>query len=441
MTRRGGEPVRSSEWAWAGRRRRSALEAISANLLRLLPAAAVAVGILVAVMLSVPGCPRAPDAASGPPPGPAGAPQLRVLVHSGRAARAFTTGPCELLVDGAVVASSDRALPAVDVRHRGPQWRLGGTTYQGRCLVLAPMRESLVGLGEVRYRGRLEFLGDAGGGLMAVNQVDVESYLAGVLSRELWSDWHDRTYQAQAIAARTYALYERATARAGRAYDLRDDQSSQVYGGYSGETAKSRRAVEATRGIVLAAGPQGKEKVFCAHYSSCCGGRTNNVGVLYGPLVASGPLAGGVECRDCRPAERFRWDPVRVPRGVVFDSLRRRHPAVAALGGIRSVRVAEWFHERPVWLELVGPGDKKARIRAEDVRLALLRDGRAKGLYSMNCPVAAAGGDIVFGPGRGHGHGVGMCQWGAEGMARRGCSVRQILDRYYPGAKLVRAYE
>ena len=97
---------------------------------------------------------------------------------------------------------------------------------------------------------------------------------------------------------------------------------------------------------------------------------------------------------------------------------------------------------RPIWLKLTGGNGKTMDIRAESLRLALLfyRIGRPPKLRSMNCRIEDRGDTIVFSDGRGFGHSVGLCQWGAQAKAAAGWTGEQILDFYYPGAKRFRVY-
>jgi len=402
------------------------------------------------VLTALPGCPGKQRAQPESPLREEGIPEVRVLVARGAELRLASTGGYAVLADGREVLRSEGRLSQATLTRAGGAFSLNAATYPAEVLTILPAQGQgrasadipCVRVGKTYYRGRVSFHRAGRREILAVNHVDLESYLAGVLGRELYPTWQARTYQAQAIAARTYALYESFTVGRGRPYDLRDDQSSQVYGGFSAETAKAWQAVRATHGIVLAAGAEGREKLFRAHYSACCGGVSNSVYVLYGPPVTEGPLAGGRACTDCSACPRYRWAPVSVPKAVIHRAAGKCFPEVAELPAVTAVEVVETVHDRPVWLSLSGPAGRKVRIRAEDLRLALLRDGdpTAKGLYSMNCRVHDAGSYVVFDHGRGFGHGVGLCQWGAQAKAARGYSVEQILRHYYPDAKLFRAY-
>ena len=396
------------------------------------------------MILAVPGCPPP----SGPQPMPGrtaeGVPVVRVLVASGPSVRLAANGPYRVLADGRPVAApnANSGLAETEVACSGGAWRLGGDSFSATTLTVQPVGRTVLYCDGSAYRGWLVLKGQ-GGGVQAVNHVDAESYLAGVLGRELYPGWHPNAYKAQAIAARTFALYERAVNGQGKDYDVRDDQSSQVYGGCSGESSVSWRAVRATHGQVLAAGSAGRESIFRAHFSSCCGGMANSVYAMYGPPVGpDSPLRGGQVCNDCTGATHYRWPAVAVPKNVIHRALGKTYPAVYAMRDVARVDLAEPVNGRYVWADIRSSDGQAARVRAEDVRLCLLRDGEAcsRALYSMNCTLRDQGDSIVFENGRGYGHGVGLCQWGCQGMALRGLKPEQIVLHYYPGAKLIKAY-
>ena len=123
------------------------------------------------------------------------------------------------------------------------------------------------GVRDGRYRGRLRVLATADG-LAVVNVVTLESYLLGVVASEMPSDWKPEALEAQAIAARTYAVATRKPASS--PYDLYPDERSQVYRGLAGEGAPSSAAVDATAGQVVLY--QGQPIV--TYFSSSSGGRT-----------------------------------------------------------------------------------------------------------------------------------------------------------------------
>jgi len=239
-------------------------------------------------------------------------------------------------------------------------------------------------------------------------------------------------------------MYHKLTFGESHDYDLGSTQSAQVYGGFSAETPKAWRAVRSTHGRVLTFGAEGDERVFMAQYSSCCGGRVNGAAVIRdAPDIE--PLRGGQQCTDCMASGRYRWAPVRISKSALHAALGRSYQAAAALAGVKELRVVETTsYGRIVWVDVVStrPDQTPVRLRAEDIRLSLLRASApgADKLYSMNCRLRDVGDEIEFYDGRGFGHGVGLCQWGAQGKAAKGATGEEILSFYYPGAKIFRAY-
>lgn len=374
-----------------------------------------------------------------------GVPDIRVRLTPAAIALAelSTTGGYDLRVDNRPVAQSPGPMPGARVTRSGRTWRFGALSVEGNRAALEAAPGGFVRFNQVKYRGRFLLLPSGEEGIVVVNQLDVENYLAGVLPKELRQNWSLQTYRALAVAARTFALYQMTNASPSREYDVAADQSSQVYGGASAETEVSRRAVQDTRGWVLTYGPLGSERIFLVQYSACCGGTVNTARVIRDAEEIP-PLIGGQACDDCQKCPYYRWPPVRVSKADIARAVAAAYPNAADLGGtVARIEVADsTSYGRALWLHLFGPNEAKVRLRADDLRLALLRSGLpgTKKLYSMNCQIRDAGDCFEFYDGRGHGHGVGLCQWGAQGKSEKGMSGEDILNFYYPGAKIVRAY-
>jgi len=378
------------------------------------------------------------------PPSAHAAATIRVLLGPNAAQRVTvaTTGGYRLRLDGRVVSESDGPLGPTTVSRNGQTWQFNEMTASGRQVSLEPSPGSFVRCNGATYRGSLRLVGRRERGIGAINHVNLESYLAGVLAKELYPSWHAEAYRALAVAARTFAIYHIKTGGETRDYDVTDGQSSQVYGGLSAETLRAWDAVRATAGQILVCERDGKDWLFMAQYSSCCGGTTNGAEVIRNaPHVV--PLAGGVQCDDCAGSSRYRWPAVRVENSDIFAALTRTYRAARTLDGVERIEVASQTpYGRAVWVDVFAPNGLSVRIRAEDLRLALLRSGTpsAAGLYSMNCKIRNLPQAVEFYDGRGFGHGVGLCQWGAAAKANKGFSAGQILRCYYPGAKLIRVY-
>jgi stage II sporulation protein D len=267
------------------------------------------------------------------------------------------------------------------------------------------------------YRGN--FQRDASGAI--VNFVDLEQYLYSVVSREMPVSWLPAALQAQAVCARTYVL-ERSDPR--RTYDLVPSQLDQVYDGISGETPAGSAAVDATAGEVLSF-----DSAFArVAYSSCCGGHTESSAEAWGNDFL--PYLGGVACGWCMESPNYRWQ-----RSLSFETLAQQlAPALPEMGSLLDLRI--------------GARDPSGRARTVEVvtdRGNLTLGGsafrRAVGLRVLPSLLMIAitrlpDASGVFIEGGGLGHGVGLCQWGARGMARAGHSASEILTFYLPGTDI-----
>ena len=377
---------------------------------------------------------------------PVGAPTGEVvrvrLADALDAVHVGTTSSYRVASGSTVVATGQLPMGMREFRWTGSHWLIDGSPVAGVHLEVSAGGDGLVVCDSRRYRGKLVLQPIDAQRFSVDNHVGLEGYLAGVLARELPRSWHEETYKAQAVAARTYVLYEMRHDGRSRSFDVYGDQRSQVYGGVMDETAKSIAAVRATLGQVLVVGPAGHEHIFKAYYSSTCGGITNPAEGLEPQDEQVAPLAGGVVCTDCAGASRYRWPAVRISKAAAYRALATAYPKLAALGGVEKVRPllpgTNWG--RALWLDVVGPDGRVERLRADDLRLAMLRYGppEAKSLFSMNCTVKDLGSALSFEEGRGFGHSVGLCQYGAQGKALRGLKYYEILYAYYPGARIAR---
>ena len=291
-----------------------------------------------------------------------------------------------------------------------------------------------------RYPGFLRVRVDEGGRLQVVNVLDIEQYVACVLPGELFPHFEPEAYRAQAVAVRTYALYQMAR-RGGRPYDLRSSAQSQVYGGLQagGAAERAREATDYTRGVVATWTSPVGERIFCTFYSSCCGGLTQDVANCRSDVASIPPLSGDVRC-DCLTVARgktYRWPAVRLPKDQVTAKLVARYPKLERLGPIEHIEVVDRTPSgRMKVLRLIGGGSKYDNIVAEDFRLAV----GSMTLRSTNCRIKTEPEHFVFTNGTGFGHGMGMCQWGMQAMALQGWRGADILKHYYPTANLTRAY-
>jgi len=277
------------------------------------------------------------------------------------------------------------------------------------------------------------------GGLQVINEVDVEHYTACVVAREIWPTFETAAYRAQAVAARTFVLFQMQR-RSAAAYDVLATQGAQVYRGLRDDEVgrRAESATRDTRGLALTYFDGREDRLFCTYYSAACGGLSQSAALFSGADDVE-PLRGGVACDYCRiaPSGVYRWGPVRVG----LDDVRRRlSPTYAELAEwerIRSIEIVEKTDAgRAVTLRLWGDNDESLNLSAE--RFRLLVGGME--IRSADFTLRLERGEAVFENGGGFGHGLGLCQWGMQGLALEGRRAGDILAFYFPGSKLTRVY-
>lgn len=297
------------------------------------------------------------------------------------------------------------------------------------------------------YRGVVEVLAGAGG-ITVVNVLPLEAYLTGVVNAEMGRRAANEraALESQAVVARTYALRNRGKS-AGNGFDLLAGVADQAYGGVVSETAEGREAVRATRGQVLVYGGE----LIVPFYHSTCGGSTAAPEEAFRTVRSTAYLQPVSDRHGdghyCDISPRFQWS-------VEWDgpTLRRiLRETVPSTIGVDAATVDEI---RDVRQRRSGPSGRAAELRlavssgeipifGPDVRAVLQTpDGRPLGSTLVRLAAEYRDGvvDHLRADGRGWGHGVGMCQWGAVGRARAGQSARAILETYFPGAHLAHWY-
>jgi stage II sporulation protein D len=333
----------------------------------------------------------------------------------------------------------------VKVRLTAGKFTFGDTPTTSSELLVSADRPYIFSLDGRDYRGRLELnINKDGQTFSAINLVPLEPYLAGVVGAEMPNYWEPEALKAQTIAARTYCLYVKNRFGVNRSWDVSSTQASQVYRGVSAESAQVWQAVNATYGMILTSREQTvlDSDLFPTYYSAICGGHTEASERVFGDTFR--PLRG-VPCPYCKDVARlglFFWPMVQFDRATVTARLTERYPNLKSLGEITEIVVEDTSdygdYARLTRIRLTGSTGKTDTLRGEDLRLTLDPTGRK--LQSTICQIVPWGNGWAFLSGRGWGHGVGMCQHGAEGLARLGKNVREILRHYYPGAEIVNIY-
>jgi stage II sporulation protein D len=327
----------------------------------------------------------------------------------------------------------------------------GESEYQLPVRISTGAGES-IDIGGRRYRGHALVMPRGEDRLTAVNVVELEQYLLGVVPREMGRRPASEieALKAQAVAARTYAIGNLG-GREQQGFDYYATVMDQVYGGAADEDSIVSRAVLATRGEIITY--QGQP--ILAYYSSTCGGHTADIEKSW-PHRGPQPYLRGVSDRIpgteqyyCESSSRFRWrtEWTREQLLAVLGQTLAAHTgsAVSSARRVTDVRLTR----RPAGperatVELDVDG-RTITLRGDSIRWVLrVAPGGAILNSSLLTALAASRADgqveRLAVEGGGWGHAIGMCQVGAMGRARAGQTYRDILLAYYTDTRIERAY-
>jgi stage II sporulation protein D len=297
-----------------------------------------------------------------------------------------------------------KALPAVGAKSK-PAGRAG--------VASAEMAPSMPVGGAIRVLRR-------GKGLWAVNLIDLEEYVKGVVPSEVSSSWHPEMLKVQAVAARTYALYNKSLSAA-REYDLVATTQDQVYRGRLGVDHRVEQAVEQTRGLVVT---YRNAPIYAAFSSTAAGPTEDSLNVWANKDL---PYLKGVECPFDLSSPYYQWK-ANVKMDRLEQQLRQQGFGVGTIATITPIAYSR--AGRVIKLRILHSRGELL-LRGEELR-------RAVGytvIPSTQFEIESVGVEVVF-AGYGAGHAVGLCQWGAKELAELGYPFTSILQYYYPGTEL-----
>jgi stage II sporulation protein D len=324
-----------------------------------------------------------------------------------------------------ITVQSERGLVLEGMRPgRREKTMIFSTSYGGTRPARVRSEGEFTRLNGADYRGWIEIRRKKNGLLLVVNDLGMEDYLMGVVAEEIPFDWEFDALKAQAVASRTYALYRKRNSGK-RPYHILATVKGQVYSGRRGERASAVRAVRETEGLVLAYNGE----VIPAFYHSSCGGHTEDAFETWG---IDAPYLKGVDC-GCQEISKYGVWEKRFTLKSIALSLGKLGYRLKDISGLDIGSITAAGRVREVALKHAGG---TTNLPAETLRQAL---GYSR-IPSVFFEPMASGAEVVF-SGRGLGHGVGLCQWGAKEMAQKGFDFKAILNRYYPGTELARMDE
>jgi stage II sporulation protein D len=318
-------------------------------------------------------------------------------------------------------------LAVTEARATADGIQIGRRKFHVKTLDIIPAQSPAIWINDHQYRGTIRLHRLENGKLIAINVLPLHHYLASVVDSEMPTAFPREARAAQAIVSRTYALYQMSNRHP--RFDLFATTRSQNYLGYqfrdrngrrlAGESESSRRVVLSTAGEVCTR----NGKLIPAYYSAVCGGTTT----AGSDVFRDASTLSSVRCTGCRDAKLYRWT-TTINRANAAESLqnyfRQNGKTFGTLASVTAAAAGDgtkqaYFH--------VGDGRRKYRLSA----VALRRDVFPSKLHSPRFDMRLTGKELQF-RGRGSGHGVGLCQWGARGLALSGKKAHAIVRHYYP---------
>ena len=417
---------------------------------------------IVAALCLIAGCASSapssgPQSGGAPRPGGGSEPIIRVLVlSSSGSATVASTGAVKITGNGnsSLLSSGRGGTVSLTRTSRGLRVRLAasGASADSPGAVVIDATPAPLSVGGVWYSGRVLARPSESGGIDLINLVPLETYLEGVVPHEIGEPGPDAyaAVEAQTVAARTYAL-SRMNLNRDRPFDVEAGVMDQVYRGNEKQSRLASSAVRDTRALVLS-----YRGALCeAYYSATCGGHTSDIRTVW-PDRPDAPFLHGALDRPaggttsfCAEARNFRWC-YSFSGHELGNTLRQTLPplinvAPGSIGQLVDMRIVQRTASGRVWRLEIRTSTGTYSVDGDKIRRALMLDvqkGRILPSTMFDLEKRMSGNllasvDIVGG---GNGHGVGMCQNGAIGMARRGYAYDMILQHYYPGSALQAGY-
>lgn len=270
-------------------------------------------------------------------------------------------------------------------------------------------------LNGIEYYGTLKFI-PYNGNMIVINELNIEDYVKGVLPHEMSPDWPIEALKAQAVAARTYAMFHILKNNGNIPYDVDNTTKYQVYNGKEKINWAVEQAVDRTKYEIAVY----NDKVIATYFSALCGGHTDSAKNVFGISV---PYLEGVECPYCN-AQIKTWT-----NALSYNELNNDFANY-------SVNVDE---KSSFGITMDPKSGKATNIKIDNNDISS-RDFRSvlspKLVPSLNFTINKIDNGIII-TGKGSGHGVGMCQWGAYGMAQVHKNYEDILKFYYNGIDII----
>ena len=306
--------------------------------------------------------------------------------------------------------------------------------FSGEKFFLASVNnEDFITLNGKRYRGRIQ-ISASGNSIIIINVLPMEDYVKGVLAKEMpigKGEENLEALKALAICIRTYAIQKIKDGKVH--FDIYSDTRDQVYGGVNAETPLSNRATDATQNIILKY--EGEPAIV--FYHSTCGGYTEAVDNVFTteeiPYLIS--VKDGND-PNCIISPKFNWEE-KYTRELIVERLKKYSLLDNQNYTLEDIEILNRFdsgrvNEIKIIVEDEYGEEQSLIIQGNEIR-GVIRNADGKSiLWSTMFDISSYSSNIIL-SGRGFGHGVGLCQWGAISLSKKGWGYDKILYQYFPG--------
>lgn len=293
-----------------------------------------------------------------------------------------------------------------------------GSLKTDQTVIIEPVKDTLLTFEKNSYTGKF-YIAAKNGTFSVIEHTSLEDYLYGVLPYEMSYSWPLEALKAQAVAARTYTLKTMEGTKS-KTFDLYNDVRSQMYKGSGKKYNSVKQAVDATAGQVLSH----EGKIFYTYYHANCGGGTDDVRSWNGSSKSIKPLSGA-SCKYDSHSKSHSWQ-MKVPTSKVLTYTK----SVGLSGTLKGIKITNKTNTGRATNLTITTTKGSKNVACGKFRLAT-------GIKSCKITKISLKSSEVLFEGKGYGHGVGLCQDGANGMAKANKDYKKILKNYYPGADIM----
>lgn len=304
--------------------------------------------------------------------------------------------------------------------------------------ILVPQKDDFNIINGKKYKGNFIVSRDRDK-LFLINSLYLEDYIKGVMLKEIPkgnNNVNNEAIKAMAVVIRTYALNKINESK--KLFDTFDDVRDQVYGGASYEDEQINKLVDLTKGKTLFY----REELAKVFYHSTCGGKTENIENVFSsePL----PYLKSIQDGDinCKISPKFQWKE-SFSESLIIKRLKESNYVSSSNLSLQEINILSRFNSgRVKELEIVLLENnrlKRILLHSNKIRF-VLKNLKGEILPSTNFQIEIKIGKYEF-IGKGYGHGVGLCQWGAINLSRLGWNYIDILYFYFPKTEIMKAYD